>query len=171
MYHLFTSYLMMNISADSFHVLDALNRTPTNMDVHTSPWRQTVLGYIPRSGITESHGRCSSSSYWSLPTAISGCTISTPINSVLTTPGCRVSLMIDVLTGLRHNLKLALIFIFPMAENIEYLFKKYSLTFCVSSAESSLFSSSAYFLLCYFFLCLVFLNLCMFLAINPPLCV
>lgn len=55
-----------------------------------------------------------------------------------------VFLILTILKTLRWNLKVALIFIFPMAENSKHFFKDYS-TIYVSSFQNSLFISLPHF--------------------------
>lgn len=68
--------------------------------------------------------------------------------------------MTDVLTGVRHNLKIALIS--PMTENTEYLFTNiyWLFMFPLLNALQPIF-------IVLFLSLFSFLNLCMFLAINP----
>lgn len=82
------------------------------------------------------------------------------IYAPITSAGYHIYLMTDVLTGVRHNLKIALIS--PMAENIEYLFTNiyWLFMFPLLKVLQPIF-------IVLFLSLFSFLNLRMFLAINP----
>lgn len=106
---------------------------------------------------------------WKPPHRHSGYTIYAPITSdqgspldILTIPGYHIYLMTDVLNGVRHNLKITLMFISPIVENTDYLFTNIYLFFMFPLLKAL----QPIFIILFLSL-FSFLNLCMFMAINP----
>jgi hypothetical protein len=178
MYHIFCIHSSVEGHLGCFQLLAVINKAAMNIVEHVSFLLVgTSSGYMPRRGTAGSSGSTMSNFLRNHQTDFqSGCTSlqshqhwrSVPLSphsrQHLLTP---VFLILDILTGVRWKLRVALICISLMIKDSEHLFRCLS-AILYTSGENSLFSSKPYFLMGLFdFLESTFLSSLYILDISP----
>ena len=155
MYHNFCIHSSVEKHMGSFHLLAIINKAAMNMVEYVSLlYVGASLGYMPRSGITGSSGRTMSNFLRSYQTDFqSGCISLQPHQQWRSVPLSLIScqhllspefLILAILTGVRWNLRVVLICISLMTNDVEHFFRCFSVIWC-SSVENSLFISVPHF--------------------------
>jgi hypothetical protein len=151
MYHIFYIHSSVEGHLGSLQLLAIINKAAMNIVEHVSLLPDgTSFGYMPRRGIAEFSSSTMSNFLRSLQTDFqSGCTSlqshqqwkSVPLSPH---PGQHQLspefLILDILTGVRWNLRVALICISLMIKDVEQFFRCFSAIW-YSLVENSLFSS------------------------------
>jgi hypothetical protein len=155
MYHIFSIHSSVEGHLGSFQLLAIINKAAMNTVEHVSLLHVGASsGYMPRSGIAGSSGSTMSSFLRNHQTDFqSGCTSlqshqqwrSVPLSphpcQHLLSPEF---LILAILTGVRWDLRVVLIYISLMTKDVEYFFRCFS-AIRYSSVENSLFTSEPYF--------------------------
>jgi hypothetical protein len=155
MYHLFCTHSSVEGHLGSFQLLAMINKAGMNIVEHMSFLPVgTSSGYMPRRGISGFSGSTMSNFLRNYQTDFqSGCTslqshqqwrrvpLSPHPRQHLLSPEF---LILDILSGVRWNLRVALICIFLMIKDAEHFFRCFSAIW-YSSGENSLFSSEPHF--------------------------
>ena len=176
MYHIFGIHSSVEGHLGSFQFLAIINKAAMNIGEHVS-FLRLGTSYMPRRGVAGSSGSTMSNFLRNRQTDFqSGCTNLQSHqqwrNIPLSPHPCQHLLSPEflnlvILTGLRWNLRVVLIFIYLMIKDVEHFFRCFS-AIRYSSGENSLFSSEPHFLLGLFdFLKSTFLSSLYMLDISP----
>jgi hypothetical protein len=155
MYHIFCIHSYVEGHHGSFQLLAIIIMPVMNIVEHVFLLHiEASSGYMPRSGIAGSSGSTMSDFLRNRQTDFqSGCTSlqsDQQWRSFPLSPHPRQHLLspevwiLAILTGVRENLRVVLIFISLMTKDVEHFFRCFSAT-RVSSVENSLFSSVHHF--------------------------
>jgi hypothetical protein len=180
MYHILCIHSSVEGHLGSFQLLTIINKADMNMLEHVSLLEvRTSSGYMPRRGIAGSSGSTMSNFLRNRQTDFqSGCTSlqsHQQWRSVLS-PHPRQHLLspefliLAILTGVRWNLRIALICISLMIKDVEHFFRCFS-AIQYSSVENSLFSSVPHLIIGLFDFLASTLSSLYILDISPfPIC-
>ena len=156
MYHIFCIHSSVEGHLGSFQLLAIINKAAMNIVEHVSSLGVgTSSGYMPRRGIAGSSGSTMSSFLRNRQTDFqSGCTSlqsHQQWRSIPLSPHPRQHLLspefliLAILTGVRWNLRIVLIYISLMTKDVEHFFKCFS-ALRYSSVKNPLFNSVLHFL-------------------------
>jgi hypothetical protein len=157
MYHIFCIHSSVEGHQDSFQLLAIINKAAMNIVEHVTFLPvETYSGYMPRRGIAGSSGRTISNFVRNRQTDFqSVCTSLQPHQQWRSVPlaphPCHQLLspeflIVAILTGVRWNLRIVLIYISLMIKDAKHFFRCFSAIW-YSSGENSLFSSELQFLM------------------------